>query len=462
MKHRSLAWLLTLALLCSLFRTPVSGAEPGPSVHPDRVIPALKAFFIGTEGNYGSVNPNDNGALSVGILQWHGVRALKLLRRILTEDPAAASCLSAALCTEIRSTSSNWNSRTLTAAEKTAISNLLASASGRRVQDAQAWEDLYTYIELAWDAGMRCDAVVFYYASICNQFGTGGAQTYLRHIRATLGVDSDYLFWDLDELHTAVHNTQSYGQRYLALRDKAYQFICGLGWPLTESDTPPAPDPAPGLQDLPPEGSWARPGIDFVLDRELMAGVSDTAFAPKKLLTRAMAVTILYRMAGCPEAAAESDFSDVDPHAWYAQSVSWAREAGVAAGVSEDRFAPRATVTRVQLAVLFFRYAERLGAVIPGGTDPDQIAACLAGFADGETVPAYGQAAMAWAVSQQILAGFPCQDGLLLKPESAATREQVAALLMRFVLLTEQYAEPADCRRCIRPWPAPGTSPLWP
>lgn len=437
MKLRVLTGLLAMILLCTLLCPPVFGTEPGPSVHPDRVIPALKTFFIGTEGNYGSVNSNDNGALSVGILQWHGVRAGKLLRRILTEYPASASCVSAALAAEIRNPNTNWNSRTLTAAEKTQISALLASSAGRSVQDTVAWEDLYDYVEQAWDAGMRCDAVVFYYASICNQFGSGGARTYLRYIRETLGVDGDYLFWDLDELHQAVHNTLGYGHRYLAQRDKAYQFVLDLGWPLAEGEALPEPEPQPVFQDLPPVGSWARPGIDFVLERGLFAGVSETSFAPKQTMTRAMIVTVLYRMAGSPTPASAADFSDVDPAAWYGQAVAWAVEAGVTAGLTADRFGPQEPVTRAQLAVLLFKFAVRIGAVSPDPADPEQITARLEGFADAQEVPAYARAAFAWAAGEGLLAGFPGTDGPLLKPESAAARDQAAALLMRFVQYTE-------------------------
>lgn len=429
MKLRSLSGLLALALLCSLLCWPASGAEPGPSVHPDRVIPALKTFFIGTEGNYGSVNANDNGALSVGILQWHGARALKLLRRILTEYPASASCLSAALCAEIRNLNTNWSSRTLSAAEKSAVSALLASGSGKIVQDTVAWEDLYAYVEEAWDAGMRCDAVVFYYASILNQFGSGGAKSYLRHIRTTLGVGSDYLFWDLEELHTAVHNTQSYGQRYLAQRDKAYAFVSGLGWPLAESEAPPH-----NLQDLPPKGNWARPGIDFVLARGLFLGVSNTAFAPKQTMTRAMLAGVLYRLAGRPAVAGAPAFSDVDPLAWYAPAVRWAVDTGVTSGVSAGRFAPRQPVTRAQLAGMLYRYGVAEGRIAAEGTDPEAAQACLAGFTDAGSVPAWAEEALAWAVKEGIVAGFPCEGGFCLAPNESASRAQVAAMLMRFVL----------------------------
>ncbi|MBQ1404800.1 MAG: hypothetical protein IIZ00_01155, partial [Oscillospiraceae bacterium] len=248
---------LVLALSVCLCAAPAASASDWSGVlNEDRLLPAMLDFFKGTEGSYGSVNPNDNGALSVGILQWHGVRALRLVRRVIRADPDAIWNLPASLRSEIRDENATWNSRTLTPAEKTALSALLAAPSGVAAQDAQAREDLTDYIDLAWSAGMRSDAVTLYWASILNQFGTGGAQTYLRRIRETVGGDETTCFSSLVELHAAVCNT-SYGHRYLATRERAYAFIEALGWSLTGQDAPepPAPD-EPAFVDLPPVGSW--------------------------------------------------------------------------------------------------------------------------------------------------------------------------------------------------------------
>ncbi len=150
---------LVLALSVCLCAAPAASASDWSGVlNEDRLLPAMLDFFKGTEGSYGSVNPNDNGALSVGILQWHGVRALRLVRRVIRADPDAIWNLPASLRSEIRDENATWNSRTLTPAEKTALSALLAAPSGVAAQDAQAREDLTDYIDLAWSAGMRSDA----------------------------------------------------------------------------------------------------------------------------------------------------------------------------------------------------------------------------------------------------------------------------------------------------------------
>ena len=455
---------LLLALSVCLCLVPAASASDWSGVlNADRLIPAMVDFFKGTEGSYGSVNPNDSGALSVGILQWHGVRALNLVRRILKAAPDAIWTLPAALRAEVRNANASWGSRTLTAAEAAALSGLLASPAGVSAQDAQAREDLTGYIDLAWSAGMRSDAAALYWASILNQFGTGGAQTYLRHIRRTLGADETCTFESLDALHAAVRSTMTYGQRYLANRERAYAYIAALGWCLTGRDAPepPAPD-GPRFTDLPPQGRWDREAIDWALDRGLLVGVSPTRFAPEDGLNRAELVTILWRLAEEPEPAGEAAFVDVPAGKWYTVPVAWAAQTGVVRGTSATRFSPFAPVTREQFAALLYRFDRwRTGsespeeesaapavesaasddeeaarpaedAAPPSSAEPCELPVALLHFSDAETVSPYARAAMAWAVETDLLRGEPHGDDLRLHPKKPATRSQAAALLMRY------------------------------
>ena len=436
---------LVLALSVCLCAAPAASASDWSGVlNEDRLLPAMLDFFKGTEGSYGSVNPNDNGALSVGILQWHGVRALRLVRRVIRADPDAIWNLPASLRSEIRDENATWNSRTLTPAEKTALSALLAAPSGVAAQDAQAREDLTDYIDLAWSAGMRSDAVTLYWASILNQFGTGGAQTYLPRLRETVGGDETTCFSSLVELHAAVCNT-SYGHRYLATRERAYAFIEALGWSLTGQDAPdePAPD-EPAFVDLPPVGSWDREAIDYVLARGLLKGVSPTRFAPAETTNRAMVVTVLWRLAGEPTPSGAPPFADVPAGAWYAAPVAWAAEQEIVRGTSATGFSPLEPVTREQFAALLCRYARWSGAAgteagedaSPGADEEvppeDGIPEALRPFPDAAEVSPYARAAMAWAVETGLLRGEPHGGALRLRPQKTATRSQAAALLMRY------------------------------
>ena len=225
MKLRILSVLLALLLILGQAVLPAAAAEYEQVIHVDWVISALKTFFAGAEGDYDSVNPNDNGALSVGLLQWHGDRALALLRTALERYPITANYLTPALYREITASATSWGGRSLTAREKSCISCLLSSREGRLIQDEEAYADILGYITDGWNAGMRTDKTVVYFATIRNQFGPVGAATYMEHIRAAMGLEQGALFYDLDELHRGVHNTLTYGQRYLVLRDKTYDYI---------------------------------------------------------------------------------------------------------------------------------------------------------------------------------------------------------------------------------------------
>ncbi len=251
MKQRFTALLLVFALLVPLI-LPVSGQEADPE---EPIVEALKVFFAGAEGDYGAVNPNDGGACSIGLLQWHGARALELLRYALENWPGTANYLSQALYREISAQGTSWSSRTLSASEAERVSALLGSQDGRAAQDALARRDILDYVSLCRGWGMATDATAAYFSVIVNQFGSGGAAEYLGHIRATLGVGEDAVFRDLNVLHQAVHDTKSYGQRYLAMRDKSYEYIVSLGWELSG----PTPRALPEGADLLAEAREARP-----------------------------------------------------------------------------------------------------------------------------------------------------------------------------------------------------------
>ena len=245
MKQRFLSLLLAalLALGTLLPALPAARAAAGEEDPDGHLVAALKDFFAGAEGDYGAVNADDGGACSLGLLQWHGARALALLRYALEGWPGCANYLTQSLYDEIADPAADWGRRVLTAEEAAHISALLGSSGGRAAQDALARRDILSYVALCRDWGMASDATAAYFAVIVNQFGAGGAAAYLRHIRATLGLAEGAAFSDLTVLHRAVHNTASYGQRYLAMRDKSYAYIASLGWALTAPTLGPRPAP---------------------------------------------------------------------------------------------------------------------------------------------------------------------------------------------------------------------------
>ncbi len=158
-------------------------------------------------------------------------------------------------------------------------------------------------------------------------------------------------------------------------------------------------------------GSWYEGGVSFVVECGLFQGVAEGRFAPEIPMTRAMLMTVLARLDGQDTASGGT---------WYQPGVDWA----VAAGVS-DGAAPDALITREQLAVMLYRYAQRLGLPTAGQDS-------LRSFADGGQIAPWAQDAMAWAVDQGILNG---RSGGVLDPAASATRAEAAAMLQRFAAL---------------------------
>lgn len=141
------------------------------------VAAAAAAIIYANEGGYSSVNANDNGAVSVGKVQWHGNRALSLLKEIAQKmgKPAAENILGAALCNEIL-TAASWQTRTVSAAEKAKLSRLLDTQQGRAAQDAQAEADILAYVSHGVKLGIEDRQSLVYYADLENQGGAGASK----------------------------------------------------------------------------------------------------------------------------------------------------------------------------------------------------------------------------------------------------------------------------------------------
>ena len=194
---------------------------------------------------------------------------------------------------------------------------------------------------------------------------------------------------------------------------------CGDSY--VDSETPALGHKCAAYTDVPTD--WAKEGICFVIENGLMVGTTSTTFAPKDTLTRAMLVTVLYRMAGSPAVDAPSGFTDVADGQWYSDAIAWAAANGIVNGVGGNKFAPSEPVTREQLAAIFFRYAK--------AEAPE--ADVLSGYPDAEAISTYARDAMAWAVSTGLVTGSKEADGTYLAPQGLAAREQAAAILMRYV-----------------------------
>lgn len=167
---------------------------------------------------------------------------------------------------------------------------------------------------------------------------------------------------------------------------------------------------------------WFYDDVAFVYENGLFSGTDSRSFSPNASMTRAMLVTVLYRLEGEPTVTGRSSFTDVRSGAYYEKSVIWAAANGIVTGTDSTSFSPDTKVTREQLAAILYRYAQYRK------LDTD-VSAKLNSFTDADSVSAYASEALGWAVSEGLINGA---SGKLM-PKGDATRAQVAAILHRFV-----------------------------
>ncbi len=168
---------------------------------------------------------------------------------------------------------------------------------------------------------------------------------------------------------------------------------------------------------------WFYNDVRYVYEKGIMDGTGADRFSPNAPLTRAMIVTILYRMAGSPSVSGSSDFTDVAAGKWFAKAVAWAAANGIVNGYGSGLFGPNDPVTREQLAAILYRYA------VYGGMTAVTLEENLGSFADTAQLSAYAIQAMNWAVGQGLING----SGSNLVPKAQATRAQVAAIIHRYL-----------------------------
>ena len=180
------------------------------------------------------------------------------------------------------------------------------------------------------------------------------------------------------------------------------------------------------FDDVDPDG-WAYEDIQYCVDHELMNGVGGRSFAPGRVMTRAQMVQVLYNIEGEPAVTGETPFTDLTSD-WYQNAVLWAYQTGVVAGTGDgSTFSPDDPVTREQTAVILMEYADRvLDKYHPSEYDR------LFPYQDRADISDYARTAMNWAVYHNLFSGVPGPGGLYLKPQSDATREQMAVILAQF------------------------------
>lgn len=170
------------------------------------------------------------------------------------------------------------------------------------------------------------------------------------------------------------------------------------------------------------ESDWYYTGVVYAYENGLFSGVTASSFAPKATMTRGQLVTVLWRMAGKPEATA-AGFTDVAADSVYAAAINWAYANKITSGYTETTFNPNKAITREQFATILMNYAKYMKYDVTAGGN------AIKEYTDYPTISAFAGEAMNWANAAQLINGY---DDNTIRPQGTATRGQVAVILQRF------------------------------
>lgn len=173
-------------------------------------------------------------------------------------------------------------------------------------------------------------------------------------------------------------------------------------------------------------GTWYYGAAAYAYNNGLFAGMTPTTFAPNATMTRAMLVSVLWRLAGAPAPKVPNTFVDVPDGAWYTDAVTWAAENGVVSGIGGSRFDPSGFVTREQTAEILYNYAHSKGYDVSARAD-------LTAFPDAGSVSGWAEEALSWANAAGLINGTVRDGQTILDPQGSASRAQVAMILMNYV-----------------------------
>ena len=171
---------------------------------------------------------------------------------------------------------------------------------------------------------------------------------------------------------------------------------------------------------------WFYNDVKYVWQHDIMNGVSGTKFAPETSMTRAMFVTVLYRLEGSPDVTgmATPPFTDIGAKNfdWAYNAIVWAYNTGVTKGTSATTFAPGVAISRQEIVTMFYRYA---GSPAVSGSPI---------FGDSSVISSWARNAVQWAKSFGVVNGYPNGN---FGPVDATTRGQMAAMIHRYMQLTK-------------------------
>ena len=175
------------------------------------------------------------------------------------------------------------------------------------------------------------------------------------------------------------------------------------------------------------ENDWFYDAVKYVNESGLMQG-TDKGFEPDINMTRAMFITVLYRMENPEKTDFVNSFVDVSESDYFYDAVNWGVENGIIEGVSEEEFAPHMSISREQMAAMMYRYAAFKNMDTDAQGD-------ISKYTDADDVDDWAIVAIKWANGVLLINGT---SDTTLSPDDNATRAQVATVIMRFDTLSVQ------------------------
>lgn len=171
---------------------------------------------------------------------------------------------------------------------------------------------------------------------------------------------------------------------------------------------------------------WFFDNVRYVSENQYMSGMSATTFAPNACITRAMLVTILWRVDGKPKTNdSVLPFCDTMPNEYYVEAVRWAAKNKIVFGAEDHRFMPNSYLTREQLATILFRYASYKGYDTSVGENTN-----ILSYTDYDDISEYAISAMQYSVGSGLMVE---EKDTTLRPKECVTRAQMAAIAQKFI-----------------------------
>lgn len=417
---RITAALLTCLMLVGLLPTTALAAQ----VTDEQIIEKVLAFLYVHEGNYGSINKNDNGALSVGKIQWHAGNALNLCRDALNRNPESArEILGEDLYNEITDSTTNWSTRIVNDEEAALLSAFLTSPEGKAAQDDQGRSYMTNYINAGKKLGITDPAVMVYFCDLHNQGGLGMAR---RVATAAADMAGSFGAISLDQIYQAGLDDSVAG-RYPTRRKATYDYCKSLGWEVNTGKPPISS--TPDKVKFPKVNSyrqgqfwdvtasaWYTKNVASAVEFGLMNGLETGAFNPDGNVTVAQAVTLAARIHAI-YTNGSANFKQTSGTQWHKVYYDYCYQNKILTA-SYHRDIANWTITRAQFAEIFAKAlpAEALSAKNTVNRIPD--------------VPS--SASYAGAVFTLYRAGILTGNEYnQFQPTKAITRAQVAAIASR-------------------------------